>query len=439
MVRWYFKRQIKTLMPAEAETPAPAEQRRPGLSRIEVTPGGRASTRYEFGGIQPMKRAGARWVLILAAVGLNGLPLLRLPPRGAQFLPAVELSAPRPPGEAGPIFTEELINPESPLRTSHVASLCELADGRLAAVWYAGSREGARDVAICLATLERGQSSWTQPRAILTPEQAARELGRRVKKVGNPVICSDAAGKLWLLYVTINVGGWSGSSLNLTTSADGGLTWTPSRRLTLSPFFNISELVRNQPAPLSDGSWLVPIYHECLGKFPELLWLRETAEGFSTTKSRITGGRSGFQPALAALSTNTALAFLRDCGPRNRISVARTDDAGRTWSAPQALDLPNPDSGLTALRLTDGRLLLVFNDSASGRDNLRLAVSDDEGRTWRRLATLAEEPGAEFSYPFLVQTRDGMVHLVYTWKREAIKHVAFNTAWLNARQSAPSR
>jgi predicted neuraminidase len=321
---------------------------------------------------------------------------------------------------------------------SHVASVCELRDGRLAAAWYAGSREGARDVAICFATQQRGQSRWTAERAILTPARAARDLHRGLKKVGNPVIFSDATGTLWLLYVTIALGGWSDSSLNLTTSTDEGQTWTPSRRLTLSPFFNISELVRNRPVPLSGGGWLVPIYHEFIGKFPELLWLRDTADGLSATKSRVTGGRSSFQPALAALSTNTALCFLRDCSPRKRISVACTDDAGRTWSPPQALDLPNPDSGLSALRLADGRVLLAFNDSDTGRGNLRLAASADEGRTWKPLATLEQETGAEFSYPYLLQARDGKIHLVYTWKRKAIKHAAFNTAWLDAQQLRPS-
>jgi predicted neuraminidase len=95
--------------------------------------------------------------------------------------------------------------------------------------------------------------------------------------------------------------------------------------------------------------------------------------------------------------------------------------------------LPNPDSGLDAIRLADGRLLLAFNDSQHGRENLRLAVSTDEGRTWTRTATIAEEAGAEFSYPFLMQASDGDVHLVYTWKRTAIRHVVFNVAWLDGR------
>jgi predicted neuraminidase len=386
-----------------------------------------------------MSRVGVRWFLIGAAIVLNGLPLLRLGPPRPQFAPALEAPAQPTPADPVPSFTEELINPDSPLRMSHVASLCEMPNGRLAAVWYAGSREGARDVAIFLATKDRGQSAWCTPRAILTPERAAHELHRRVRKVGNPLIFADPTGKLWLLYVTISVGGWAGSSLSLTTSTDGGLSWAPSQRLTLSPFFNISELVRGRPAPMSDGSWAVPIYHECIGKFPELLELRDAPAGPIATKARITGGRSGFQPALAVLSTNRALALLRDCSPRKRISIARTADAGRTWSPPQALELPNPDSGLSALRLSDGAILLAFNDSDKGRGNLSLAVSADDGQTWRRIATLEEEAQAEFSYPYLLQTRDGMLHLLYTWKREAIKHVAFNAAWLNAPQRQRSK
>jgi predicted neuraminidase len=96
-------------------------------------------------------------------------------------------------------------------------------------------------------------------------------------------------------------------------------------------------------------------------------------------------------------------------------------------------DLQHPDSGLDAVRLSDGRLLLAFNDTTTGRDNLRLALSSDEDVTWRRARTLAEEPGAEFSYPFLLQTSDGLVHVSYTWKRRNIRHVTFNLAWLDAQ------
>ena len=386
-----------------------------------------------------MRRAGVRWGLILSAIVLHGLPWLQSTLRGPHLPPTFELPSRTASADALPVFTEELIGPEGLWPSYHVASIAELPGGRLAAIWYAGSREGATDVAICFATHDPEASTWSRPRPILTPALAEHELGRAIRKVGNPVIFSDATGKLWLLYVTITVGGWSGSSLNLTTSDDAGQSWTPSRRLALSPFFNLSELVRNRPAPLSGGGWAVPIYHELYGKFAEVLWLRTTGTELLATKSRINGGRSGFQPTLAPLTTNTALVFLRDCSPRKRISVARTDDAGRSWSAPDALDLPNPGSGLASLRLADGRVLLAFNDAPFGRSNLRLAASEDDGRTWKRLATLADEPRAEFSYPYLLQTRDGTIHLVYTWKRKGIKHVAFNAAWLDAQKGTVPR
>ena len=381
-----------------------------------------------------MRRPAIRGILVLLAVVLSLLPALRPDGRTAGTVPGFKIPADSPAATTAPFFQEEFINPNSPLPMSHVASICELPDGRLAATWYSGSRELVRDVAIFFSTRSPGQSVWSTPRAIVTRESAARDLNCSIKTVGNAVIFEDSTGLLVLLYVSITVGGWSGSELNLTTSADQGLTWTPSRRLTLSPFFNFSELVKNAPVALTDGSWVVPIYQEFIGRFPELLWLRKSAGDFIATKSRVAGGKLTFQPALVPLSSNAALVVLRDYTPQKKVSVARTADAGRTWTSPTVLDLPNPNSGLDALRLTDGRLLLAFNDSRKGRENLRLAVSVDEGRTWIRVATLDEETGSIFSYPFLIQGRDGCVHIVYTWKGKAIKHVEFNTEWLDERQ-----
>jgi predicted neuraminidase len=134
-----------------------------------------------------------------------------------------------------------------------------------------------------------------------------------------------------------------------------------------------------------------------------------------------------------ALNETNALMLCRTAGSVKKIHATRTSDGGRTWSALETIDLPNSNSGLDAIRLSDGRLLLAFNDTDSDRDNLRLAISADGGVTWKRAATLVAEAKEEFSYPTVLQTSDGLIHVTYTWKRKGIKEATFNVAWLEAQ------
>lgn len=386
-----------------------------------------------------MKASSYAWALAaLVAFGLHLMPrggrihpVRRVPP-GEWYVPAMVTAR---PGRVDPVYREETLGPGEGIVSVHVASLAEYAPGRLAVAWYGGSREGARDVAVLLSTRETvsgTNTAWSPAAPVVNQASAQRELGRFVKKVGNPLLVSDGGGRLQLLFVSIAVGGWSGSSLNLKQSDDGGGTWTPARRLVLSPFFNVSELVKNAPVRLFDGGFAVPVYQECLGKFPELLWLEVPGAAAPATRSRPFGGRTAFQPALVPLDSRRAILLCRTAGDRTDLFGSRTDDGGQHWSAPEPVGLPNPDSGIAAIRLSNGRLLLAFNDSTSGRENLRLAVSDDGGANWKRAAIIAAEADAEFSYPFLLQTSDGIIHLAYTWKRQAIRHVEFNETWLDS-------
>lgn len=337
-----------------------------------------------------------------------------------------------------PIKIEGFIGSAPEGEMVHVSSICELPDGRLAAVWYGGSREGAKDVKIYLATCDPEEGiSWTKPRIVMDRRIASKELNRYVKKVGNPIVFADSEGQLWLIYVSIIFGGWSCSSLNVKISSDGGATWAPSRRITLSPLINISQLVRNKPVLLEDGGFMLPIYHECLGKYPELLYIRRQRTNGCTPhlKVRVASGRAFIQPSVVALGSRSAVAFLRSCLEDKAVAMTVTRDAGTTWTKPVTLDLPNPNSGLDTLLLSNGRILIAFNDSKNNRDNLGLAVSSDGGLSWIRIAILEHTPGAKYSYPYMIFTRNGKIHLVYTWRKTRIKHVVINESWINKRMA----
>jgi predicted neuraminidase len=211
----------------------------------------------------------------------------------------------------------------------------------------------------------------------------------------------------------------------------------------LNPFFNLSSLVRNKPIYASDGRIGLPVYHEMALTYPQMLWLTPGPNGtVQEYRMRNLSTETGLiQPALVPLDDDRVLMMLRDRSNGRSLRSAFSNDNGWTWSVAAPSGLPNPDAAIDALRLRDGRILLVYNHSENDRENLRLAVSNDQGRTWRTGAILEEGEQKEYSYPNLAEDRRGHIHLTYTWHRERIKHVTFNLAWLDHRSLAqhPSR
>lgn len=318
---------------------------------------------------------------------------------------------------------------ECPTPSVHGANVIETRDGGLLATWFGGKREGATDVSLWAAEYSPGSRSWSVPRRIIGRDETRAALGRHIKTVGNSVLARDAQGGLWLYYVSVSVGGWAGSALNAVYSADEGKSWDAPRRLITSPFFNISTLNKSAPVLYSDGSIGLPVYHEFIGKFAELL--RLDGSGHVLDKARITQGRHSIQPLLLPLAPQQALSLMRDTGPHpGHVLLSRSEDGGRHWSADEELALPNPDSAVAGLRRPDGSLLLVFNDIEAGRNSLALALSRDEGRSWRVVQHFEKSPDSEeYSYPYLIRSSHGTMHLLYTWNRKRIRHVVFNDSW----------
>ncbi|MDX8386230.1 MAG: sialidase family protein [Gallionella sp.] len=360
--------------------------------------------------------------------------------------------------------------------STHASSLVDLGNGYIRAFWFAGSREGAKDVQIRTAIFDPVYDRWSPEIAIADRHSTQRDLLRFVKKIGNPVAHRAPDGTLWLFYVTVSIGGWAGSSITAMTSHDDGSTWSAAQRLITSPFINISTLVKGTPFNYSDGSIGLPIYHEFIGKFGELL--RLSLSGEVIDKQRLTSGKLAIQPVPLIQNAQNALMLMRHTGPApKRVIRTVTTDAGQHWSTPQKSELKNPDAAVAGVALSDGRLLAVLNDTETNREVLSLVVSSDNGASWKtvyqledqhgqhpepagyaqRAAQLAKDTEAtlvdasghgvsarhskcmeqscefEFSYPYMIQAKNSDFHLVYTWNRSFIKHVRFSREWLDQR------
>jgi len=342
-------------------------------------------------------------------------------------------------GDAAPVYGENFVQAQQLTRTVHSPAVVQVGNENLLAVWFGGTKEGAKDVMLYRSFWDKTRCVWGDGEPLTGPEETQAELHRYIKTVGNPALLKGATGKIWLFYVTVSIGGWSGSAINYRTSIDDGEHWSRARRLITTPFLNISTLVRATPFLYSDGSIGLPVYHEFLGKFAELLHIG--TDGSVLDKVRISWGQTSTQPSVVPLDPKRAVAFLRYTGPvPKRILRAYTSDGGQTWSKPEKLSFPNPDSSVIGLRLHDTTLLLVFNNSEDDRSNLSLARSFDDGRTWKVVHVFEDGyivseggggwKGGEFSYPCIIQADDGTVHLLYTWKRSHIKHIYFNPSWL---------
>jgi predicted neuraminidase len=356
-------------------------------------------------------------------------------------------SAPTAAASALPVYVERFVEVTPSPRSLHTPTLSELAGGDLLAVWKA-ARAGDRAVALHAARFDRRAGAWRTARPVTTSHRTQRELGRVVTTLTNPVLLTHRDGALSLFYVTA-WWQWSTASLALKTSRDHGQTWTPARRLVTSPVANLGTLVKAAPVLYTDGSVGVPAYHEMGGVFPHLLRLSERGEVLD--RVRIHQRQAALQPSIVPLDDREAVVLMRNYlkGP---VLTARTRDAGRHWDEVEGSGLPNPNAPVMGVRLRDGSILLVFNNSPTSRESLSLALSRDGGRRWALFHTFEEgvrdHAGhlANFGYPYAIQASDGMVHVLYVWHPtyvkhdvpqvwhlDHLKHVSFNEAWIRER------
>lgn len=304
--------------------------------------------------------------------------------------------------------------------SAHASAMAPLSDGRMIAFWWAGSRESGPDVKVYASRWAEGK--WGQPWEVASRDSLGSALGFGVRRIGNPVAWTDTDGKINLFVVATGLGGWAAARVVQLVSSDAGDSFTVKRLLPMSPLFNTSVLVRTAPVRLANGGWGLPLYFELGIKYPMLLAF--DTHGNPSWLSRIGTSVSALQPTIVPVSDSEVHAWMRDASDEQRVQYAHSRDGGVSWSDMPSLDLPNHSTSLSALRLSNGSIVVLHNHVVPGgtsRNMLRLSIAKD-ARTWTHVMDVAHgKAGEEFSYPDLRQIGNEL-HITYTSRREAIAH-----------------
>lgn len=311
---------------------------------------------------------------------------------------------------------EELVFNNAPFKQCHASTMVEISGGRLLVSCFGGSAESNPDVDIWLSTIDDN--------GVSEPVNVANGIINDSLRypTWNPVLFQEKEGKVFLFYkVGPNPREWWGM---VKTSDDEGMTWSEAQKLPdgiLGP-------IKNKPVQLADGTILSPSsVEESTERWK--VHIEKSSDGGQTWQYIPVDTNSEFdviQPSILFYPKNRLQILCRS--KQGNVIQAWSSDGGNSWGKLTKTKLLNPNSGTDAVTLKDGTQLIVYNpdvpgqDWFNGRSKLHVAVSTN-GKKWRDVAVLENGDKEEFSYPAVLQTRDGLVHITYTYDRKNIKHV----------------
>jgi predicted neuraminidase len=323
------------------------------------------------------------------------------------------------------IIHSEFIFQKAPFQSCHASTLVELRSGGFMAAWFGGSREGAPDVAIWYSL--KNDSIWSEPKIVAKEHETP---------CYNPVLFYGADQKLWLYYkYGSHPSMWSAARM---VSLDDGKTWSAKEYLPAG----IYGPIRTAPLVMPQGLILFGTSVESYRRWA--VWIERSSDYGKTwnkmgpivpaqkPKTSIDSADKGnndweythgiIQPSLVWMGGRHIRLYARATQSIGYIVYSDSYDLGLHWSPTKTLELPNPNSGIDAIRLSSGKIIMAYNHHSTDRSPLNLAISEN-GVKFSPWYEIESEPDQEFSYPYLIQARDGKIHLLYTWKREKIKHI----------------
>jgi len=345
----------------------------------------------------------------------------------------------------------------------HSSSIVELPDGSLLACWFEGSGERtANDVMIRGARLKKGEQQWSAP-FIMADTPFNPDC--------NPILFLDGKNRLHLIWIVVVANKWEASILKTRISSDftgeGAPKWDWQDIILLKPGEEFAKtleekfrklntpdvawggyspkyesqmveaagdavkretgwMTRIPPVILPEGRILLPLYSD--GYNLSLIGISDD-QGDTWKPSLPIVGRGNIQPAIVRKKDRTLTAYMRDNGDSpGRIQISSSNDNGFAWSSAEKTGFPNPGSSVCAISLKSSCWILAYNDSETDRHTLAISLSDDEGQTWKWTKHLEDDRNGSFAYPCVIQTRDGKIHISYTWNlnnEKTIKHVSF--------------
>jgi predicted neuraminidase len=323
--------------------------------------------------------------------------------------------------------------------TSHAANLLELDNGDLLCVWFSGSGEGNPDTNIVMSRLPAGGSEWTVPMELSSDPERSEQ---------NPVLFQAPNGHLWLMHTSNEPHNQRTSRVVRRISADRGATWSEPEI-----WFDEKGIFLRHPIVITgSGVWVLPIYY-CKDDGEHSAVKLSVDGGLSWSDHTVPESDKGVQMNIIERSDGSLLAMFRS-RLSDRIYTSVSQDDGRTWSEPQRSELPNNNSSTQVVKLANGHLALIYNDASLERGQYRmvikdgeerrkavrtpltLAISEDEGKTWPYSADfqVADDEYWEneigYSYPSIVQTRDGKLQVAYTYLRKGLRHVRVYEKWV---------
>jgi len=314
-----------------------------------------------------------------------------------------------------------IFDPATDSSRCHSSTITVLKNGDLMAAWWSGSDEGAIDVIIKTARFHPEIGSWNN--AITVVDIADRF-------VGNPVLFSFPNGDVWLLFVSVDPAAGRLVQIMFRESSDLGYTWGPIKKFCTRPGIR----TRNHPIIMENGEILLPLFDQISGQSIFLI-----SGNFGKTwelSEPIISAPPNIQPTVISRNNGTLYALMRtwhDDPVKRFLWQSESKDFGRKWSPPSYSQIPTVSSAIEMIRLKTGNVVLAFNNGKNKkRTPLNLALSLDEGRTWPYKCTLESGQGP-FSYPSLVQTDNGHIHVTYSYHRRFIKHVEVNEAWIKEK------